>query len=207
MRPLTVSQECAQKIMGGNFFGIEDVSKHFGVTYGPEQLLAFVEVPFSEATLEECKDTHILFAGFPMNTLEIRAKAPKDPRTFYSHEKGWYNEEPFALNECVCLRWYLMRKNAVPNSVGKDFPGQRAFLSQDEQVPRAVEFVYGIVLNFLAKKERLCLNIPTRCVDLDRDGMRVEVIFDPATGIRISNSWDDASAGDLVIASCRCPTQ
>lgn len=204
MLPETVSQARAREIMGKNFFGTEDVAKYYNVTYNPEQLLAFEEVPFSEATLEFRKHTHVLVAGFPMTTLEIRAKMRE---RFLSQEGGWYKKEPFVINECVKLRWYLFSKNVVPNSAGKDFQGQTLLLSQEEEVPRVVEFLYVTLLYLFAREEQLFLNVYIRCSDLDRDGMRAEIIFDSNAGIRFNNSWDTAMWPELAIVSSRRPYQ
>jgi hypothetical protein len=68
---LMTSQKRAQEIMSKNFFGIEEAIKHFGVSPTRQQLDALSEIPFSEAVLEQSKDTHILAAVFTLSILEI----------------------------------------------------------------------------------------------------------------------------------------
>ena len=107
--PRTAEQQRAREIMGKNFLGIEEVSEHYGIVFGNEQLARMSRIPFLGATLEACKDTHMLVAGFPMTILEIRAKTSKNSKTFYSQGNTWYDKQVFAANERVRLRWYLIR--------------------------------------------------------------------------------------------------
>ena len=197
----TSDQKRAREIMGKNFLGIEEVTKHYGMAFSAEQLASLATIPFSEATLKACKDTHILVAGFPMTILEIRAKAPKNPKTFYSYKDAWYNNEAFAANERVELRWYLIRKNIVANSTSKDFETQKDLLSENEMVPRACEFTYAIVLYFLVTGERLFGNVYARCADLDSDRYRVLVGYFDSDGLDVNNNWDDYPYDDVGLAS------
>src|SRR3989344_7080599 len=90
----TTDQKLARAIMGRNFLGIEEVSQHLGVTFSDKQRAQLAEVPFAEATLQECKDTHILVAGYPLSVLDVRSHVSRN--LFYLHENAWYNSEAFA---------------------------------------------------------------------------------------------------------------
>jgi hypothetical protein len=199
----TSEQKRAREIMGKNFLGIEEVTKYYGMAFNQEQLAALATIPFSEGTLKQCKDTHLLVAGFPMTILEIRAKAPKNPKTFYSYKDAWYNGQVFATNERVTARWYLIRKDIVASSTSKNFDKQKALLSENEEVPRACEFIYTIVLYFLATGERLFEKVYARCVDLASGGGRVGVGDFDADGLVVSNDWDDDALDSLGLASAR----
>lgn len=80
----TPTHKLARSIMGKNFFGIEEAILYFGINPTKEQLIALSEIPFSEAALEEFKETYILVAVFPMSILEIRGKVER--KLFHSHE-------------------------------------------------------------------------------------------------------------------------
>ena len=88
----TTSQKRAREIMGKNFFGVEEAIKHFGVNPTRQQLAALSEIPFSEAVLEQSKDTHILVAVFPLSILEIRGKVER--KLFYNHEMPGITNSP-----------------------------------------------------------------------------------------------------------------
>ncbi len=200
----TPSQIRAREIMGKSFLGVEKAVRHFGAVYTEEQLALLAEIPFLEAVLEECKNTHILVAGFPMTILGIRAKAPgKNPKTFYSCKDAWYNSQTFAKDEKVEVRWYLIRKQAAANSTSKNFDKQKALLSKYEEVPRACELVYAVVLYFMATGERLLPNIYVRCSDMVSDGGRVYVGCFGAHGLGVDDGWDDGRRDDVGVSAAR----
>ena len=200
----TPSQIRAREIMGKNCLGIEEAVRHFGATFTDEQLASLAEIPFSEAVLEECKNTHVLVAGFPMSILNIRAKAPsKKPKTFYSYKDAWYNTQAFAKDEKVEVRWYLIRKEAVAGSTSKTYGEQTAMLSAHEEVPRACELVYAVVLYFMATGERLFPSIYVRTVSLDSDGSRVYVGYFDSDGLLVNGNWVDYRYDDVAVSSSR----
>lgn len=197
----TTSQKVAREIMGENFLGIEEASQHFGVKFGKE-LARFDEIPFPEAVLEECKDTHILFAGFPLTILAVRSKVLRD--LFWQHKYAWYNKQAFAKKEKVGLRWYLIRKDIVPESTSKTYQEQLAMLSEDEEVPKACEVVYMTILYFLATGTRLFGSIYARCQDESASGYRVSVgRFD---GLVVYDWYDAAYHSIGVVASWKIPS-
>ena len=128
----TTSQKRAREIMGNNFFGVEEAIKHFEVNPTRQQLVALSEIPFSEALLEQSKDTHILVAVFPLSILEIREKVER--KLFYNHEGAWYNEQSFAEEQGEVI-WQLVRKIPADNSNNWQEP--QALFGKDEEVPTA----------------------------------------------------------------------
>ena len=159
----------ARKIMGRNFLGIEEVVKHFNVVFTTEQLGGLVNIPFSEAVLQECKDTHILVAGFPMTTADIKKKAPHGflkgvpfSRFWRSQAKADPNkdlleDQEFAWKEKVGPRWYLIQKQGVEwsfNLTEIDHINFFAFQRCDEPVSASV-LIYTTILNFEVTGERL----------------------------------------------------
>jgi hypothetical protein len=129
----TSNQNRAREIMGKNFVGVEEAIKHFGVNPTRQQLAALLEIPFSEAMLQQSKDTHVLAAVFPLSILEIRDKV--ENKLFYNHEAAWYNEQFFA-KERGEVKWQLVRKTPVANSTSKNQEQQALFSKDDPQLKR-----------------------------------------------------------------------
>lgn len=194
---LTVSQERAREIMGSNFHGPDQVAEHFRVRFTEDELGRLAEVPFSEDVLESCKDTHILVAGYPLSILEVKKRAKPH---FWNQD--WYIGEPFAKKTKPELRWYLVRKTAVPNSFSKTWAEQQELL-ETSFVPQACVMVYSIVLHFLATGERLFERTYVRCQDVDSGGYRVDVGRFDAGGLGVRSLWDDGRSDRLGLAAAR----
>lgn len=193
-------QKLAHEIMGKNFFGIEEAIRHFGVKPTRAQLSALAEIPFTEAELRECKDTHILVVVFPMSIIEIRGKVER--KLFYSHEDAWYNKEAFAKDYGEAA-WHLVRKTPVPNSTGKTWNEQQALLSDKEETPKARVMVYTIIGHFLATGERLFEHVYVRCSDVDSLGNRVYVGLFFSSGLYVDSFWVDSRIDFIGMASAR----
>lgn len=196
----STSQKRAREIMGKNFFGIEEAIQHFGVNPSGQQLAVLSEIPFTEATLEECKNTHILVAVFPMSILDIRGKVER--KLFYSHEDAWYNKEAFAKDRSV-VGWHLVRKTPVPNSISKTWDEQQALLATNEETPTAQSMTYMIIGHYLATRERLFENIYIRCSVVASDGRRLDVGYFDSLGLGVDGNWVGRRYDALGVASSR----
>lgn len=207
----------AKEIMGNNFLGPKEVVKHlipwfkkpvFWLTKGLTlkwawEIIQFIfgvnpwwigKIPFSKDTLEECKDTHILVAGYPFSLWDIRKKVSR------FRKDSWYNNEDFAKKEKVKLRWYLVRKDAVPNSFYKNYAEQLALLDEgNEEVPKACEMAYMVILYYLVTQERL-FKYCVRTSSVDSRGGYVRIGFDD-DGLRAPYRWDYHWDGGLGLAS------
>lgn len=198
----TTRQKRAREIMGRNMFGVEEAIKHFGVNPSKQQLAALSEAPFTEATLEECKSTHVLVAVFPMSILDIRGKV--ECKIFYSHENAWYNKQAFAKDRGE-VGWHLIRKTPVENSTSKTWDEQQALIGKNEETPKARVVVYTIVGHFLATDERLFEGIYIRCLDVDSYGLQVFVGDFDSRGLSISDYWGNLRHHLLGVSSARNP--
>jgi len=196
----TASQRRARKIMGNNFFGIEEAIRHFGVNPTRQQLAALSEIPFSESTLEQSKDTYVLVAVFPLSILDIRGKV--EQKLFYGHEGAWYNGQAFA-KERGEVNWQLVRKTPVDNSTSKDWQEQQALLSKDDEVPTAQVMVYTIIGHYLATGEHLFECTYVRTSSVDSDGFRVIVGRFGAGGLHVDDDWDVGRSDLLGVSSAR----
>lgn len=188
----STSQKRAKEIMGASYLGPEDVMKHFGVSFTDKELVQLREIPFTEAELEACKETHILFVGYPLSILDIRNKVAN---LFYSQD--WYDKESIAKKEKVNLQWYLIRKDEVPNSTSKTWQEQQALLTNDETTPRACEVIFMVMLTFLATGIRLFEKVYVRCSDVSSHGDRVNVGTFDSKGLNVY-SWSDDHRDDVV---------
>lgn len=197
----STDQKRAREIMGSNFLGVEDVIKHFGVSFSDDEVAQLREIPFTEAQLRECKDTHVLFPGYTLTILDIRSRVPKE--LFYSHDGAWYTDQKFATEERVGLRWYLIRKDIVKNSTSKTYQEQIALLPANEEAPRACEVIYMIMLYFLAYQKRLFEKVYARCSDLSSSGRRVDVGCFDSEGLYVGSWADDDRYGFVGLAASR----
>ncbi|XOB46713.1 MAG: hypothetical protein ACKKMV_00815 [Candidatus Nealsonbacteria bacterium] len=193
-----VRQRRAQKIMGKNFFGIEEVIKHFKVNPTHQQLTVLAKIPFSERVLEELKDSYILVAVFPLSILDIRSKV--DSKLFY--DQSWYNNESFA-EERGEAGWQLVRKTPVPSSASKNWSEQQKLLAKNDEVPTARIMVYTIIGYYLATGERLFKDIWVRTSSLPSDGYRVRVGCFYLIGLRFFYYWDGLRNIGISLAASR----
>lgn len=169
----TTSQTDARKIMGKNFFGIEEAVTHFGVDVTGRELALLADVPFSEEKLKACSDTRVLVACFPLSIIDIRdiaRKVERVDRPLLSMQ-AWYERQKFALEKGE-IGWQLVRKVPI---VGL----------KDEEAPKARVLVYTIVGHYLMTGERLLKTNYIRCADLDSMECRIFVGRFDATGLHI----------------------
>lgn len=185
----STSQKLAREIMGQNYFGVEEASKHFGVNPSRKQLAVLAEVPFSEEVLRASKDTHVLVAVFPLSILDIRGIVKKLPDQTLFYSQDWYDKQDFAKDKGE-VGWQLIRKVPIADSTSKTWKEQQALLSKDEETPTAQIVVYTMVGHFLATEERLFEKIYVRTSSLDSDGSRVRVGSFDSKGLNVDGGSD-----------------
>src|SRR5262249_43345915 len=121
--------------------GIDQVQQHFGVTYAEQQLLELIDLPWPDEVLRACASTHVLVAGYPLAIDDLQKR---HPALFRADNGKW----PFAsATTQVNLRWYLIRKSWVPGSLGKTYADQLGLLPPDQEVPRACEMTFALLLH------------------------------------------------------------
>lgn len=197
---IIVRQRRAQKIMGKNFFGIEEAKKYFKVDSIEQDLKALAKIPFSESVLKELKNTYILAAVFPLSVLDIRKMNAK-----LFCEQSWYNGYNYEsfVKEHGKANWQLVRKTPVSNSTSKTWSQQQKFLSEEEEVPTAQVMVYTIIGHYLNTGERLFENIYVRTSSLASGGFRVTVGEFGSGGLSIYDDWVDRGSYLLGLSSAR----
>lgn len=162
---LSVNIETAREIMGKNFIGPDDIAEHAEINFSPDDLAFYSKVPFSKKTLLKCQNTHVLICGISVNTLWIYINVPEGRLHFDSDP--WWFEEPFACNHRTLKGWYLIRRNVIPDSIGKTYDEKVKIVdAHDEDVPMACELIYLMMFYYLVTGIRLFESIKTQCRDI-----------------------------------------
>ncbi len=201
LRPIT-RRGRAREIMGGNFFGLDEVEKYFRVCPTFRQTLDLSWVPYSEVTLQACKDTHVLVAVFPFSILDISDWVQKQCLMEIPLHKGLLNEQAFIVERGEA-GWWLIRKTLVEGSTLKMWDEQLTAVSAHEVVPPARVMTYAIIGHFLATGERLFKEVRVRCPDVLGDA---RICVGPFYSSRLFiDEYLDIRADSLGIASARKP--
>lgn len=176
----------AKKIMAPHFIGPEElhaVRANLHITSPQVSEAIFPAIPWSEEKLRKVRLSHLLIFGVPtaadgekLTLLKMRSYLGIEPTDsepcFYNQD--WYQNEAFARDTTLDLRWYLIRKSVVEKSRGKD-PGELAKrLESGESLPSAVLTAFAFFAYFFATGgEKLWEHDFVWCSDLDGNGNRV----------------------------------
>ena len=198
--------ELVRTILGKDFISPEDVmNSRKGITYTDEQLAQFGETVPAQEILEWCHDNNfMLVAGpnRPMSLLEIRTMKNG---YFYSKEGGWYAEQKqkFSQSDKVETKWYMIRKDIVPESTSKNWDEQHALISEIETTPNAPEFVWAITTYKAVRGTYLFGGIYARTSSLDSDGPHVSVGSFDDKGLGVGSGWDSVRGSNLGLSVAR----
>ncbi len=191
------SPQRAREIMGDNFLGVDAIQKAFGVRLTEQERPDIQRVPFSEKTLRECKDSHILFLGIardpsrqPLTIQRLREMFPAggQPR-FRSYPKPGEIRDAYATKDTPDLRWYLIARNLRQDSRSKPYWQQEQFLEPNEYRERAVVYVYMMFLVHKARGERLFPDDLVWCKSTGSDGAPVAAGYFRSEGLYVSDWW------------------
>lgn len=150
---LPTKVERVKEIMGSNFIGMDVVSQLLGVKYTlSEQLAMAATVPYPEEDLLANAQSHLLVPGVNL-TADQMYEFTKGRVHYCWDPKTWCWKGPHASKEIVGVQWLLVRKGAVPGSVGKSWDEQQACISYKEIVPRACEVFFAALMNFMVKND------------------------------------------------------
>lgn len=144
----------ARETMGRNFLGIEEASGHYGVVFSRDDLAALADIPFSQSLIEQYKETHLLVAGFPLSLRDMNSITKRKGVGVLSETSCWWQGQEFVTKEKVRPRWYLLRKDLVEGSISESSDRQDALVPEKEEIPKACDLVYAVVLYFMATGER-----------------------------------------------------
>ena len=152
----SVHHKLARAVMGQNFFGVEEWATLHNVNFSKKQLREISEFPWGEDILngpclfnkgKAVRETHFAFLGLdklngsPLSILKFQELYPASGQPkFYSYApSSWYTGHPFAVDKTMKLRWYLLLKDIVPNSISTSWDNQKALLPAEYEIPTAVE--------------------------------------------------------------------
>jgi hypothetical protein len=151
-KEVTTSQSVAKGIMGDHMIIIQEMLNCFGVTFSQGHDLSDLSVvPFSGEILAACKETHILYPGYPLSIMEMRKRISE--KFFSSRDGDWYVHKPFATLSVVSARWHLVKKQGILEGA----------LLESEQLARACDLVFAIILMKQTRKLDLFYNTRVQC--------------------------------------------
>jgi hypothetical protein len=206
----SISQKNARKIMGKNMFGIEEAIKHFRIKPTYEQLEALSTVPFLETTLEQCRDTHVLAAVFPLSILELQKLSPYVIWMFNFFDKELDTLTEAFLMERRRVTWQLVHKTEISNSTYKSLREQQALLGKNDEIPSAQVIIYTIVGHYKNTNEQLFkeISIRTSSLSLNSNYVLISGLKSPLLNLSINTgASDNQPQSDLGITTARKPDQ
>ena len=191
------NQSRARAIMGKSFLGPEEVEKHFGVRFTEAERERVRDIPYSQATLRACKDSHILFLGIErddrdktLTICRLREMFPSSGQPcFQSYPKASEREEDYRDRQTPQLRWYLIARDLREESRSKPYWEQKLLFKENEYRERAVVYVYMMLLMFKARGERLFEKDVMLTEDVGSDGAPVVAGYFSSEGIYVSDWW------------------
>lgn len=122
---LAVAEKAHAILPPTDIHGIDQVEQHFGVTYTEKQLIELVDLPWPDKVLKERVGTHLLVADFPLSLNDLRALGGSLWKQVYA-----WHETPFARDEQVGMRWYLIRKHPVSRSLNLTYDELRRWAAR-----------------------------------------------------------------------------
>lgn len=159
-----MKHEYARKIMD-KIFGIEEAISYLKIKPTYQQISSLSEIPFSEALLNETKETHILVAVFPFSLVDLLREHTAlfllEDRLF-----GWDTRDAFynSIRKYSEVGWELVRKTPVKCSKWKTWDDQLKLLDKNDKVPTAQIIVYSIIAGHFLNNH---LNLYVRTSSLD----------------------------------------
>lgn len=177
-------------------------AKHFGVRLSSKLTRQLGPVPYSDAVLSECAETHVLVPYLGLSLAQVHQA---HLGLFWSKDdNAWYRQAHHSYSSTKHQpRWYLVQKTVLLGSLGKTWSEQLQLVQEsavNEVVPAAV-LVYAIVFHYLETGGRLLAGHYVRTNDVT-EGDRVHVgVFD-VFKLDVS-AWDDYSSSDLGVAVSR----
>ena len=120
-----------------------------------------------------------------------------------SYKNDLFRHEAFANDKKVRVRWYLLRKEPVLESINKTYDEQFMLLTNEVAVPFAREMTYIVILYWLTHRERLLPEVWVRCQDKSSDNDRVYIGGLDSDGLGVSHYRCDRCSTPVGLASSR----
>ena len=176
----------ARKIMGKNFIGPEELKKIASQLKIPDPYKVrglIPKIPFDLNYLKRIYKDYILILGMPkakdgekltINKLRLLFgwNPKKSEPCFYNQD--WYLKEKFASKTHLNFRWYLIRKNIIRGTRGKDpMTIEKNFKTKQKFPPAVLTAFAFFAYYFHSKGKRLWQYDFIWCADKDRNGDRI----------------------------------
>ncbi len=170
--------------MGKNFIGpfeLNKINEKMGLKNLENILDTIPAIDFSEEKLIQNKDTHLLILGNPfdlngdpLNLMSLRNNFGINSQNYLPcfYNQDWYLAEPFMYESNINLRWYLISKDILSQTRGKD---PQMLLKNQISFPSALLCAYVFFAQFLYNNEILWENDFVWCNDLDSNGDQIYV--------------------------------
>lgn len=153
---ISKAEKNAKRIMGKNFLGIREAIKYFKAKPNEKQLLHLSEIPFSDKILEQCKDTHVLAAIFPIPISDLINIARDKHKKIEIFNKRLYFSDVYKTKNGDAAKWQLVLKKPLSYTRNKTWHEQLNCIDQTtEEVPSAQVLVYLMMGLFLSTREKL----------------------------------------------------
>lgn len=176
----TVGVEEAQKIMGQNFIGpnqLSLISDQLNIVVDEK----YPEIPYSAKDLEKYAIDYVLILGISkdknnqkLNLINMRSFFGVDPKKnepcFYNQD--WYLSESFA-KENLESKWYLIKINVNDNSRAIDPEKLQQKLKKTQLFPSAILTAYTFFAYYFLNKKMIWKNDFIWCKDKDGNGDRI----------------------------------
>ncbi|MBI2278675.1 MAG: hypothetical protein HYU81_01265 [Candidatus Brennerbacteria bacterium] len=201
------SQKIARLIMGPNFRSVEEVFAALNRKLTERDFNALTTIPYSEETLEECRETHLLRPEFPINLIDLSLAIPD---VMYRNNL-WYRwaedgTDTFGHLETTSLGWRLIPREATPASVGKSYEEQMKLILPGYEIMNAVTWAFSLALEVVLGRDHPFLGYWDGCwgrsSSVDVDGYRVAICLNGGK-VYVSYRWGDNAYSRMGIAVSR----
>ncbi|MDO8486658.1 MAG: hypothetical protein Q7S77_03125 [Candidatus Staskawiczbacteria bacterium] len=141
--------ERVREIMGRNLISPLQVEKLLGHHFSPHSKSKYV--PFSEEFLMMNSQDRILIKGIPLTAEELYKESLKiNPHLYNIFSDSWFIKEKHIIRERIDPVWYFIQKKVNPLSLNKTCEEAEDLLGENEEMPRACEIFYEVLLYYLA---------------------------------------------------------
>lgn len=178
----------AKKIMGENFIGPEELSKissQLGIANPLETNNNFPEIIFNEQYLQKIHQDYILILGIPttknnenltINRMRLNFgwDSEKSEPCFYNQD--WYLNEDFADKIHLEFAWYLVKKDVIQDTRGRDPKSIEENLAYNQSFPKAILTTFTFfAYYFHINGQVLWKHDFVWCSDKDKNGDRIYI--------------------------------
>lgn len=183
---LSADQRRAQTIMGENFISPWEVLRVLPTKfrYGLPDLFDLGNIPFSEATMRDCQQTHVLLPGFPISIGELWDAFPD-----FAMPMRKSSSVKRLFEYTVPKGWFLIQKEGFPETSMKSLAAQKQMLDAADVVLSFTEAVWAALLFRAIRQSKIFENtvrtsLPsdkTSCVNVvTRNAWHVDFLEFPA---------------------------